>query len=157
MPAPLTYLAMPAQQAGAYRGGAPDAYGAAPERAVSDGVGKPCRHCLRDVPEGAEMLILAHRPFAETGPYAETGPIFLCADACARHDGGLPARYAASGAHLLVKGYWPNDRIRYGVAQIVTDGGLEHACARILADEGTAYVHVRSALNNCYQFRVERA
>jgi hypothetical protein len=34
---------------------------------------------------------------------------------------------------------------------------LEDAGAEILADEGTAYAHVRSALITCCQFRVERA
>jgi hypothetical protein len=152
----MIYLAMTTAEAEALRTGAPDAYGAVPERAMSDGVGKPCRHCLGDVPAGEEMLILAHRPFPDAQPYAETGPIFLCAQACTRHEDGLPQRYAHPHAHLLVKGYWPNDRIRYGVAQIVHGGGLEAACADILSDPGTAYVHVRSALNNCYQFRVER-
>ncbi len=47
----------------AYQQGAPDANGQVPERQVSDGGGNPCRHCLRMIPQGAGMLVLAHRPF----------------------------------------------------------------------------------------------
>jgi hypothetical protein len=50
------------------------------------------------------MLILAHRPFAKTGPFAETGPIFLCTKACVRHESGVPP-HTHPRAHLLVKGY----------------------------------------------------
>ena len=66
----------------AYQHGGPVANGHAPERAVSDGDGVPCRHCLRMVPKGVAYLVLAHRPFPAPQPYAEMGPIFLCADAC---------------------------------------------------------------------------
>jgi hypothetical protein len=61
--------------------GGPDAYGQAPVRRVSDGAGNPCRHCLTEIPAGAEMLVLAHRPFEGLQAYAETGPVFLCAQA----------------------------------------------------------------------------
>jgi hypothetical protein len=43
----------------AVRAGGPDANCQPAERTVADGVGNPCRSCLRDVPLGAEMLILA--------------------------------------------------------------------------------------------------
>ena len=77
---PIRFQALPTETARHYQAGGADAYGNPPERAVSDGAGNPCRHCLRDVPKGAAMLILAHRPFATLHPYAEAGPIILCAD-----------------------------------------------------------------------------
>ncbi len=152
---PIKFIAMTTEEAEAYRAGAPDAYGAAPERAVSDGA-SPCRHCLRDIPEGAEMLILAHRPFPALDPYAETGPIFLCADPCDRHAEDAAPAYLDARAGVLVKGYLANDRIHYGTGRIVPPAALSEAAAEILADPATAYVHARSATNNCYQFRVER-
>ena len=82
---------LPTESVRAYRAGHPDANGMAPERVVSDGGGNPCRHCLQCIPEGVEMLILAHRPFPAPQPYAESGPIFLCAEDCAGWEGeGLP-------------------------------------------------------------------
>jgi hypothetical protein len=151
----LKFIAMPTAEVEALRAGAPDAYGAAPERGVSDGA-SPCRHCLRDIPRGAPMLILAHRPFARLDPYAETGPIFLCADPCARHAETTAPAYLDARSGVLVKGYLANDRIHYGTGRIVPPEAFAEACAEILKDDATAYVHARSATNNCYQFRVER-
>ena len=55
----ITFVAMPTDQARALQAGGPDANGLSPERAVSNGSGNPCRHCLRFIPEGEEMLILS--------------------------------------------------------------------------------------------------
>ena len=150
-----TFIAMPSDQAKALRAGGADANGRPPERATSDGSGNPCRHCLRFIPKGAEMLILAYRPFAELQPYAESGPVFLCADNCARWSGtGLPP-VLAMGEQRLLKGYSPDDRIVYGLGRIVPADALGGEADAILADPRVAYVHVRSATNNCFTCRVE--
>ena len=152
----LTCTALSTDIARAYRDGAPDANGMAAERAISDGAGNPCRHCLREIPAGAEMLILAHRPFPEPQPYAETGPIFICAEACPRFEGaGLPP-ITAGVPDYLIKGYTAGHRIRYGTGAVVPVSGLEEAATAILARGDVAYVHVRSARNNCFQFRIDR-
>ncbi|MEM9638336.1 MAG: DUF1203 domain-containing protein, partial [Pseudomonadota bacterium] len=97
-----------------------DVNGQKPQRKISTGTGNPCRHCLQDVPEGEEMLILAHRPFDGLHAYAETGPIFLCAKPCAR--GGtssdLPVILTTSPDYL-VKGYSADERIVYGTGEVV--------------------------------------
>ena len=104
MPA-IHFHPLPTAEVQALRAGGPDAYGNPPERVRAEGHGNPCRHCLNFVPEGAEMLILAHRPFDALQPYAETGPIFLCAE-CAPWDSEgqgdrLPpqSRFPAQGLH----------------------------------------------------------
>lgn len=150
--------AMPTEEVRAYRAGEVDAYGNAPERCISDGGGNPCRHCLQYIPEGAEMLILAHRPFAETQPYAETGPIFLCADPCERHAGGaeLPPVLTKSPDYLI-KGYGSDDRIVYGTGAITPSDQMGAAFNSIFERPDIAYIHVRSARNNCYQVRIDRA
>ena len=91
------FIPMPSAEAAAYREGAPDAYGLAPEQRISPG-GYPCRHCLDFIPAGAAMLILSHRPFAGLHPYAETGPIFLCAGPCAPW-AGTGAQNGRSGSY----------------------------------------------------------
>lgn len=149
------FTALPTAVVEAYRSGGLDAFGNLPERATSDGNGNPCRHCLCDIPKGAEMLILAHKPFEGTHPYAEVGPIFLCAAKCARGGGtGLPAILTTSPDYL-VKGYSPQDRIVYGTGTIVPTADLSDRLSAILADPEVAYIHIRSARNNCYQARVE--
>ena len=149
------FTALPTKTVRALRAGAPDANGMPAERAVSDGAGNPCRHCLRDVPEGAGMLILAHRPFPALQPYAETGPIFLCADACERWEGeGIPP-VLAGRAGYLIKGYGADDRIAYGTGRIVPAAGLIDGAAALFDDQRVRYGHVRSATNNCYTCRIE--
>ena len=59
-------------------------------------------------------------------------------------------------AHLI-KGYDADDRIVYGTGAVVaTPALLEQAEARF-SDADVAYLHVRSARNNCYQLRIDRA
>jgi hypothetical protein len=153
----LRYLAIPTETAARYRAGAPDANGHPPERRVSDGGGNPCRHCLRDIPEGKPMLVLAHRPFPEPQPYAEVGPIFLCAEPCERHPdaASLPEMFRTR-ASLIARGYGSDDRIVYGTGKVTPTADLDTACAGLLANPRVAYVHLRSASNNCFQARVER-
>jgi uncharacterized protein DUF1203 len=154
----IRFIAMPTDAARGFQAGAPDAYGMAPERRISDGDGVPCRHCLEDVAKGEPYLILAYRPFPELQPYAETGPIFLHAGPCDRAEDQrkTPAMLMQRAAHLI-KGYGRDDRIVYGTGQIVAAPGLAPAAAEILERQDVAYVHVRSALNNCYTCRIERA
>ncbi|MCL6282744.1 DUF1203 domain-containing protein [Ruegeria sp. 2012CJ41-6] len=148
---------MPTDQVRAYQSGAPDAYGNAPERATSTGTGNPCRHCLRNIPEGAAMLILAHRPFDAVQPYAETGPIFLCAAPCERHqDTGALPEVLTTAPDYLIKGYGADDRIVYGTGTITSSQTLLDTASDIFARPEIAYVHIRSSSNNCYQARLDR-
>jgi hypothetical protein len=137
-------------QAGGY-----DAHGQRPERALSDGGANPCRHCLRYIPDGAEMLILAHRPFAVAQPYAETGPIFLCAAPCTRHEGPDLPQALTGSPDYLIKGYNREDRIVYGTGAVVPQDTMMQQAEAILADARVDYVHIRSARNNCYQARID--
>jgi len=154
----IRFIAMPTDEARAFQAGGPDAHGMAPERHISDGDGIPCRHCLDDVAKGEAYLIFAYRPFPALQPYAETGPIFLHAAACERaadrHD--TPAMLMKRAQHLI-KGYGRDDRIVYGTGKIVAPADLASAAIEILGRGDVAYAHVRSALNNCYSCRVERA
>lgn len=153
---PVRFTPLPTDQVRALQAGLPDAYGNAPERAVSDGNGNPCRHCLNDIAEGAEMLILAHRPFPAPQPYAETGPIFLCAEPCAPWEGaGLPPVLTTSPTYLI-RGYGAEDRIVYGTGAVVAMAETPARAAALFADPAVRYVHVRSASNNCYQCRIDR-
>lgn len=152
---PIRFTALPTETVRALQAGGPDAHGQMPERRTSDGAGVPCRHCLQQVPAGRDYLILAHRPFPAPQPYAETGPIFLCADPCTAGGGdALPAMLAS--AQYIVRGYGPDDRIVYGTGGVVPTPAIPDRAADLLARAGVAYVHVRSAANNCYQVRIDR-
>lgn len=151
------YTPLPTASVRALQSGSPDVHGQVPERKVSDGDGVPCRHCLCEIPAGKDMLVLAYRPFPNAQPYAETGPIFLCAEECAPFDGdGVPEILTTSPSYLI-KGYGDDHRIVYGTGSVVPTKDLDKHTDAILADDRVAYVHVRSARNNCYQARAERS
>ena len=150
------FTALPTDVARAYQSGGSDAYGHPPERTLSGGAGNPCRHCLREIPEGAAMLILAHKPFTGTHPYAELGPIFLCADTCARGGGTDLPQILTTSPDYLLKGYSDDDRIVYGTGAITPHAQIAARSRAIFADPKVRYIHVRSARNNCYQCRIDR-
>lgn len=154
---PLIFTAMPTEHAHALQSGADDAYGRRPERMVSPGGGMPCRHCLDHIAEGADMLVVAYRPFPALQPYAETGPIFLHAEACPRYAATeVPPPILATSPDFILRGYGADDRIVYGTGAVTLQENIVSRAEELLARADVAYVHVRSARNNCYQCRVDR-
>ena len=154
---PILFTPLPTETARRYQAGGADANGQRPEQALSDGDGTPCRHCLRFIPAGRGMLILAHRPFPAPQPYAETGPIFLCAELCeAPADRAEPPDILASPDYIL-RGYSAQDRIVYGTGAVVPADRIAAEAEARLNDPRVAYLHLRSARNNCYQLRIDRA
>ena len=139
-----------------FQGGGLDAYGQAPERAVSDGDGNPCRHCLDNIPADEGMLILAYRPFPEEQPYAETGPIFLCEKDCNGFEGQGHPSVLKPEKSFLIRGYNDQDRIVYGAGKVSLPGELGIDLEMLFENKDVEYVHVRSSGYNCYQCRVEK-
>ena len=152
----LKFIALPTEAVRQLQNGAPDANGRTPERAVSDGGGNPCRHCLCEIPAGEEMLVLAYRPFPDLQPYAEVGPLFLCAAQCERHpeSAELPDMFQA-WEKILVRGYGADNRIVYGSGQVISMTAVPDVAASLLERDEITFVHMRSASNNCYQARIE--
>ena len=107
------------------------------------------------IPKGAGMLILSHRPFPAPQPYAEMGLIFLCTEGCQAGGGEAVPEILASPEYIL-RGYSDRDRIIYGTGAVVSTGRLAEEAGPRFADPGVAYLHVRSARNNCFQVRIER-
>ena len=155
----IRFEAMPTDTARAYQAGGLDAYGRPPERRTADSQFRvPCRHCLSDVAPGEEYLILAYRPFTTLQPYTETGPIFLHARACERHavTEDLPD-YLRRSTQMIVRGYSADERIVYGTGAVVATDRIADTASSLLAREDVAFVHVRSATNNCFQCRIDRS
>ena len=138
------------------RAGQPDANGQSPERHISDGGGVPCRHSLQLVPEGDPYLIVAHRPFPAPQPYAEVGPIFIHADATDRYPESDAIPPTLSSAAYIVRGYGYDDRIVYGTGSIVETANIPAHAAELLERDDLAYLHVRSASDNCFHCRIDR-
>ena len=151
----MRYVAIQTDVARHYQAGGRDENGQVPERHLSDGGGNPCRHCLKMIPAGAAMLVLAHRPFPALQPYAELGPIFLCADAC-EAGGGVDVPKVLASPDYIVRGYGADDRIVYGTGGVIATERIPARAAELFADPRVTYLHIRSARNNCYQVRIER-
>ena len=153
----IRFNGIPTDMARALQRGGPDAYGKTPERAVSDGDGNPCRHCLEMIAKDEPMLVFALRPFSGEQPYAETGPAFLHASECRAHEGtdDLPPVLHDSPAYI-VRGYGSDERIAYGTGGVVDQRDISKRAAELLGDENISFVDVRSASNNCWQARVTR-
>ncbi|WP_409982173.1 DUF1203 domain-containing protein [Roseateles sp.] len=62
---------------------------------------------------------------------------------------------ARRASTALIRGYGPDDCIRYDTGQALPGPELSTACERILSDSSVAYVHIRSKFG-CFQCRVER-
>ena len=137
--------------------GGPDANGQACERAISSGSGTPCRHCLKQIEKAEDFLILSYRPFPAPQPFAEQGPIFLHAGACDRHagDGDIPE--ILGNPQYIVRGYDAADRIVYGTGQVTPTTRIRSYASELFENSDVAYIHVRSAANNCYLCRIDRS
>jgi hypothetical protein len=154
----IRFVALDTELVKRLQNGGVDANGHKPERHISSGGMMPCRHCLTDIKVGEPYVILAHRPFPTAQPYAEQGPIFLHAEPCRHHaDSEDAPRMFLKREAYLIRGYGSDDRIVYGTGRIVAPVVMGDAAREAFADPRVSYVHVRSASNNCYQCRIDRA
>ncbi|WP_313615425.1 DUF1203 domain-containing protein [Agrobacterium sp.] len=151
----IQFTAIPTSQAEAFRNGEPDAYGRHPEKSLSPG-GMPCRHCLGEITEGEAMLLLAYRPFGALQPYAETGPIFIHDRVCPRYEASEVLPPMLDSPDYIVRGYSADDRIVYGTGAVTPTTEIGARAKSLFERDDIAYVHVRSARNNCYQCRIDR-
>lgn len=153
----IRFKALPTDAVRALQRGGADAYGLKPERQISDGDGAPCRHCLKNVAAGEPYLVLAYRPFSELQPYAETGPIFLHAEECERAAEVELLPEMLESSDYIVRGYGNDDRIVYGSGGVIPTDAIAARAETLFERDDIAYVHIRSARNNCYQCRIDRA
>jgi len=154
----IVFKALPTDRIRSLQNGALDDQGKVPERVISDGKGNPCRHCLSEIPEGQEMLIVGYKPFEGVNPYTEIGPLFLCRSQCSQHPDSheLPALYTLR-ENMLIRGYNSEERIVYGTGGVVNTMDIQKAAERIFDNPNVSYLHLRSAEYNCYHFRIDRA
>lgn len=152
----LAFIAMPTAEADRLRNGGADAYGRLPETEISTGPGYPCRHCLKNIDAGEAVLVLSYRPFPELQPYAETGPIFLHKENCRRYAAEEILPPVLSSPEYIVRGYSAENRIVYGSGAVMQVEKIAARAEELLARDDIAYVHVRSARNNCYLCRIDK-
>lgn len=153
----IRFAALPTEAVRAVRAGAPDANGMPAERHVAPTSGLPCRHCLGAIDTGEELLVLAWRPFPAPQPYAEVGPIFLHGRDCVRGGGSGRIPAFLNSPRYIVRGYGADDRIVYGTGAVIETERIPGYAEELFLRPEVAYAHVRSATNNCFHCRIERA
>jgi hypothetical protein len=151
------FNAIPGDHAEHLWNGGSDSYGHQPETMISDGPGYPCRHCLRNIDAGESLFVLAYRPFPTTQPYAETGPIFLHKTPCPRFIAEEVLPPILVSPDYIVRGYAEDNRIVYGTGVVTPTSEIMRRAEDLLQRADIAYVHVRSARNNCFQCRIDAA
>jgi len=153
----IKFKPMPTDYASSIWQGGTDALGNKPEVHTSGAHAVPCRHCLQDVNEGEDYLILSYSPFPDAQPYAEVGPVFLHAKPCKayKQQETMPDIYV-HGAPRLIRGYDENNRIMYGTGTVVEPEQIEAQAQELLSNSEVAYVHLRSAGYNCFSCLIER-
>lgn len=57
----------------------------------------------------------------------------------------------------ILRGYGGDDSIVCETGVVVDNAEIESSAAAILERPGVAYVHMRSATNNCFTLRIDRA
>ena len=80
----------------------------------------------------------------------------FCAPTPARQAGAQACPEILASPDYIVRGYGSDDRIVYGTGAVVPTGRLVDEAAARLSDARVAYVHVRSARNNCFQVRIDK-
>ncbi len=154
----ILFKALPTQITRAYQNGELDENGQKPELVKSDGSGNPCRHCFTEIAKGKGMLVINFRPLAKKiTPYSETGPIFLCEEKCNRYiDSKVLPDMFKDWKEILIRGYNREGRIIYGTGSVIKINEVAVIAKRLFKDSEVDYIHMRSALYNCYQCRIER-
>ncbi|WP_343559408.1 DUF1203 domain-containing protein [Kiloniella sp. b19] len=153
----IRFTALPTHDVLKVQQGGSDAYGQQPDRFTSNGNGVPCRHCMKMVAEGEDYLALAWRPFTQLQPYAETGPIFLHAESCERAAETELLPEIIDSPNYILRGYSADERIIYGTGKVTPREEIHDYARELFSNDAVAFIHIRSASNNCFHCRIDRA
>jgi hypothetical protein len=117
---------------------------------------RPCRVSLDYTPpdETAILLTYSHQPAAHS-PYRASGPIYVREAVREAFDrvNDVPPVLQLSSA-LSLRAYDRDDMMID--AEVTPGSDVRQVIERLLANDGTAYVHAHFAPRGCYLARIER-
>ena len=122
---------------------------------VAEG-GEPCRDVLRRAEPGERLILASFSPFTKPGPYKEFGPVFVLAedaDGIARRDALPLDGYLRE--RFVIRAY--SDAQEIVDAELVTPSEAQSTIDRLLAQEETAFLHVRFPVYGCFALRIDRS
>lgn len=128
-------------------------YGHPVHRELAQGYG-PCRLCLRTFVIGAEdRLLFTYQPFSETGSLPAPGPVFIHAEPCECFSGSMLPRDFRE-LPLVIEGFRTGGVL--AIQARVTDEPTETIVARVFAEPGVRYAHIRNGEAGCFMARIDR-
>lgn len=116
--------------------------------------GMPLRCCLTRAAEGVPVVLFGYSPTAGRGPYEEVGPVFVHAEACGGPERTDVLPDALRVSPRVLRAYDAEGRIRSG--ELAAPDELDVAVEKLLADDETVEVQVRSLSHGCFLFAVTR-
>ncbi|MEV0438649.1 DUF1203 domain-containing protein [Streptomyces spectabilis] len=129
--------------------------------------GSPLRCCLRPVPPGDRVALVAYAPLrrwaartgTQPGAYDEQGPVFIHADPCEGPAEAGHYPFARAGALRAFRRYDAQGRIVGGrLLELPEDttAGYDEAFREAFAEPEVTQVHVRAVEYGCLHFVVHR-
>ena len=121
------------------------------ERAQSYG---PCRLCLRTFAIGEEdRLLFTYQPFSEAGSLPAPGPVFIHAEHCERFSAViLPPDFRE--LPLVIEGFRAGGALAVQARVAAEDPDV--VVARVFAEPGVKYAHIRNGEAGCFIARIDR-
>jgi hypothetical protein len=127
-------------------------------RRIVEGLGFPCRHCLRLGRPGEAMLLASWDLPKPQGPYWTPSPVFLHAVECPRTElsDALPETVTAN-AIVSLRHYDVAGMCLYDLGVVVPGEGAEAALRARIGDPRVACVNIHTARPGCWLSRIEKA
>jgi Protein of unknown function (DUF1203) len=154
----ITYIAIDPGRLDAMRQRGADEFGNPWKPRDAEGW-EPLRCCLRKATAGEQIALISYSPWSPAWtPWAEAGPVFVHFHRCAGYL--TPAEYppALLRSHSLLNPFDHTGARAYEHIRFVEPGDDHAAAVQAVMDHpDVAYLHVRSAVAQCFTFEVRRA
>jgi len=155
----LTYLAIDPHRLDTMRQRGTDEFGQPWDRRTAQGW-EPLRCCPRKAVGGENIALISYSPWPLpwSSPWAEAGPVFVCFHRCPGYPDADRYLQALLRQHALLNPFDRTGARAYRHIRFVEPGeDHEAAVHTVLNQPDTAFLHVRSAVAQCFTFEVRPA
>jgi hypothetical protein len=152
----VTYLAIDPQRLKAMRRQRADEFGQPWVPRSAQGW-EPLRCCLRKPVAGEDIALISYSPWPLpwSSPWSEAGPVFVCFDDCPGYPDIDHYPPALRRQHALLNPFDHEGARAYRHIRFVEpDQDHEAAVDTVLSQPDVAFLHVRSAVAQCFTFEV---
>ena len=155
----VQYTAIDPERLDAMRRQGADEFGNPWKAGVAEGW-EPLRCCLRTAGEGEDIALISYSPWPVPWdtPWGEAGPVFVCFRRCGGYR--TPGEYPPDlrGRFSLLNPFDHTGARAYRHITFVEPGDdYPAAVEKVMAQPDVAYLHVRSAVAQCFTFEVRPA